>query len=899
MLPLGTAVAVAVRNLGRVFSHQGALFVATQSVTSNQYNCDSKKMSSSTKVTREWHPPAADGAHTAPLMLYNSFVDEKVPFVPAAGSNSRQISWYACGPTVYDVAHMGHARNYLSFDIVRRVLEDYFGYNCLMVMNVTDVDDKIILRARRNYLLAQYKGSGKTADEVKAYAVKAIQDAIAKQHSKVAELHEQVSKAEAELQAMGDDKKQSFAQRKVNELEAAVKGEALKCKQAEEALADLEAFQLTGAPDQTDSLLALGGDYVSEALDRELGAAVTDPAVFRAHAAKYEREFLEDMDALGCRRPDVLTRVSEYMTEIIGYVQRILDNGMAYASNGSVYFDTQSFRVCGHTYGKLNPWAVGSAALAAEGESNFETSEKRSPQDFALWKTAKPGEPAWDSPWGMGRPGWHIECSAMASSIIGSRLDIHSGGEDLRFPHHDNELAQAEAYYHTDGCKQWVNYFLHCGHLHIEGLKMSKSLKNFVTIREALQTFNARQLRLMFVLQPWNKTMMYGEQSRAEMKAREAQLKNFFQNVEAAVRGLEINATEQRWHADEFELNNRILSTQTAVDQALRDNINTPAAMDAIADLIKAVNKYLEKKDAGAARPMLLRKAAAYVTRILSVFGIVDGPSDRTGFTEASTSAAANDEMGPRCLDVFAAFRDEIRAMAKSKTDHKDVAAACDRLRDQTLKDLGVQLEGTNGTVRWRLADLAAKPSDTTSRYLDALAAFRGEVCAMAVAAAEPREVLAACDRLRDQTLVELGVRLEDRPEGKAVWKLDDPAAMREEIAARAAVAASAARKKLEGAVDRKAKELEKLEGLAAMPSVQEALADKYSQFDSSNGEPTHDKEGKLLEGKAKDKARKDFEKAIKVREPLSKKLAEDPEALDKMRAEVEELRRQLEKLSA
>ncbi|EFJ42920.1 hypothetical protein VOLCADRAFT_66444 [Volvox carteri f. nagariensis] len=637
-------------------------------------------MSSNTKITREWYPPAADGTQTAPLMLYNSFVDEKVPFVPVAGPNSRQITWYACGPTVYDVAHMGHARNYLSFDIVRRVLEDYFGYNCLMVMNVTDVDDKIILRARRNYLLAQYKRSGKTPDE----------------HTEERHVDGKRAGADARMESSGR-RKGGLGEKMTSRSSPASSLELEKAvAPAPRALQLLE----TGASAPVDALIDLGGDYVAEALDRELGAAVTDPSVFRAHAAKYEREFLEDMDALGCRRPDVLTRVSEYMPEIVNYVQRILDNGMAYVSNGSVYFDTQNFRACGHTYGKLNPWAVGSAALAAEGESNFETSEKRSLQDFALWKASKPGEPVWDSPWSQGRPGWHIECSAMASTIIGSRLDLHSGGEDLRFPHHDNELAQAEAYYHTEW---WVNYFLHCGHLHIEGLKMSKSLKNFITIREALQTFNARQLRLMFVLQPWNKTMMYGEQARAEMKAREAQLKNFFQNVEAAVRGQDICTTEQRWQPEDFELNSRILGAQTAVDLALRDNINTPAAMDALSELIKAVNKYLEKK-VGAARPLLLRKAASYVTRILSVFGLVDGPGDRYS--------------------------------------------------------------------TWQLASPSAKVSAGTSRYLDALVAFRQEVCAMAAAAAEPREVLAACDRLRDQTLVDLGVRLEDRPEGTAVgWE--------------------------------------------------------------------------------------------------------------------------------
>lgn len=138
------------------------------------------------------------------------------------------------------------------------------------------------------------------------------------------------------------------------------------------------------------------------------------------------------------------------------------------------------YRSSGHTYGKLNPWAVGSAALAGE---TTDCGGKRHPSDFALWKNAKPGEPVWESPWGLGRPGWHIECSAMASAIIGQTLDIHTGGEDLRFPHHDNELAQAEAHYHSEGCCQWVNYFMHSGHLGIEGLKMSKSLKNFITIR--------------------------------------------------------------------------------------------------------------------------------------------------------------------------------------------------------------------------------------------------------------------------------------------------------------------------------------------------------------------------------------------------------------------------------
>lgn len=179
--------------------------------------------------------------------------------------------------------------------------------------------------------------------------------------------------------------------------------------------------------------------------------------------------------------PDVLTRVSEYIPQILKCISGILDNKFAYVSNESVYFDTAAFSKT-HSYAKLEPENLGNTKLANEGEGSLSsgTSDKKNPSDFALWKKSKEGEPKWESPWGWGRPGWHIECSAMASDILGAVLDIHSGGEDLRFPHHDNELAQSEAFF---GSQQWVNYFIHSGHLHINGCKMSKSLKNFITIK--------------------------------------------------------------------------------------------------------------------------------------------------------------------------------------------------------------------------------------------------------------------------------------------------------------------------------------------------------------------------------------------------------------------------------
>jgi len=190
----------------------------------------------------------------------------------------------------------------------------------------------------------------------------------------------------------------------------------------------------------------------------------SDQSIFTNLTQAMEKAFNDDMTALNVLPPDAVTRVTEYVPQIINFVQRIIDKGFAYEANGSVYFDIAAFEKAGNTYARLRPESKNDKALQEEGEGSLSKGlegKKRS-GDFALWKKSKPGEPWWPSPWGPGRPGWHIECSVMASDKLGEQMDIHSGGIDLAFPHHDNELAQSEAYFYEAGKGEhtWVNYFL-------------------------------------------------------------------------------------------------------------------------------------------------------------------------------------------------------------------------------------------------------------------------------------------------------------------------------------------------------------------------------------------------------------------------------------------------------
>ncbi|XP_055470665.1 cysteine--tRNA ligase, cytoplasmic isoform X2 [Psammomys obesus] len=587
------------------------------------------------RVQPQWSPPP--GTEPCKLRLYNSLTRNKDVFIPQDG---KKVTWYCCGPTVYDASHMGHARSYISFDILRRVLRDYFQYDVFYCMNITDIDDKIIRRARQNYLFEQYR-------EQKPAAAQLLKD-----------VHAALKPFSVKLSETTDPDKRQMLERIQNSV-----------KLATEPLE--QAVHSSTSAEEVDScvqvLLEEAKDLLSDWLDSTGGSEVTDNSIFSKLPKFWEAEFHKDMEALNVLPPDVLTRVSEYVPEIVNFVQKIVDNGYGYASNGSVYFDTAKFAASEkHSYGKLVPEAVGDQKALQEGEGDLSISadrlsEKRSPNDFALWKASKPGEPSWPCPWGKGRPGWHIECSAMAGTLLGASMDIHGGGFDLRFPHHDNELAQSEAYFEND-C--WVRYFLHTGHLTIAGCKMSKSLKNFITIKDALKKHSARQLRLAFLMHSWKDTLDYSSNTMESALQYEKFMNEFFLNVKDILRApVDITGQFEKWEAEEVELNKNFYDKKTAVHEALCDNVDTRTVMEEMRALI---------------------------------FGAIEEESS-LGFPVGGPGTNLNLESTVMpYLQVLSEFREGVRKVAREKKV-LEVLQLSDALRDDILPELGVRFEDHEG----------------------------------------------------------------------------------------------------------------------------------------------------------------------------------------------------------
>ncbi|EIN11529.1 hypothetical protein PUNSTDRAFT_131692 [Punctularia strigosozonata HHB-11173 SS5] len=767
----------------------------------------------SSSYQSSWTPPTRRTEEPV-LKVYNSLTRSKTDFIPEDG---RHVKWYNCGPTVYDSSHMGHARNYVTQDVLRRIMTDYFGYDVHFVMNVTDIDDKIILRARQNHLIEQLRErttvltpsfvnetreswaafilSKKLSKGLPAEDLPAPGKEAESWPSLVQRFNDKNWRAEGLKRDEKFEMNFNSANRTFNAIAA-----------AESALKSGDTSQ-----EAAHRLIEEAKDVLAISLDQQYGASVTDPSIFRKLAAYWEDQFFNDMRRLRVRDPDTLTRVSEYVPENVAFVEKIIQNGYAYEADGSVWFDVEAFDgKNGHEYAKIEPWSKGNEDLRAEGEGALSVKSKtKSKADFALWKSSKPGEPSWPSPWGPGRPGWHLECSVMASAVLGPKIDIHSGGIDLAFPHHDNELAQSEAYHN---CGSWVNYFLHTGHLHIEGLKMSKSLKNFITIDEILQRYSARQLRLAFLTQQWNAKVDFSEASMSgEVKTIEAAFNNFFTNVKALIdqaraRGPKVDS-HHGYETPERELVDSLHQSQTAFRAALCDSFNTPEALNVLRELVSKTNIYINARGAANVNVTVIENNARWVGDMLRMFGLGEGERRELGWGQERPEGEENvnrEEILMPYLRTLSSFRDSVRQVAIAN-------------RENALK-----------------------------------------------------EILTLCDKLRDNDLVPLGVALDDQDDGKALVKLVNPADLiRARDEKRAAQEAKAAEKAARAEAERRKRiaRLEKgrvpPEEMFKPPNVPEGT---YGSWDDK-GIPLTDGEGKELSKNAIKKATKDWGNQKKLHE--------------------------------
>jgi cysteinyl-tRNA synthetase len=415
-----------------------------------------------------------------PLKLYNTLTRHKEEFLPL---QPPAVGMYVCGITPYDETHLGHARAYVTFDVIRRYLE-YSGYQVKHIQNITDIDDKIIAKARE-------KGVG-----------------------------------------------------------------------------------------------------VSEI------------------AEKYTASFYEVMDKLNVKRATEYPKATDNIDGMVRWIDGLLGLGYAYQLDDGVYFEVDKF----DGYGKLS----GKKKEEQEPGARVQTDQKKkSPLDFALWKKAKPGEPAWPSPWGDGRPGWHIECTVMSTKYLGEQFDIHGGGLDLEFPHHENETAQTEA---LTGKSPWVKYWLHNGFVNVNKQKMSKSLGNFFTLKDIFQKYDPMVIRFFLLMTHYRSPINYSDTEIDSVKEGYERIRKFINDLDFLMtRSTAISEEQEEVKLEAEDMAEDFISFKDRFRAAMDDDFNTAGALAAIFDLIKFCRKTL---DEGEAEKECLELMRGTVVELCGVLGL-------------------------------------------------------------------------------------------------------------------------------------------------------------------------------------------------------------------------------------------------------------------------------------
>lgn len=393
--------------------------------------------------------------------------------------------------------------------------------------------------------------------------------------------------------------------------------------------------------------------------DKIIAQAIEENISFKDVADKYAQAFLDDCTALGIKAPHQQPRATDVMDSIISYIATLVAKGHAYEANGDVYFDTSSLPSYGSLSGKKTEEQLVGARIA-------ENPYKRNPTDFTLWKHSKPGEPIWQSPWGEGRPGWHTECVVMSQKYLGESFDIHGGGIDLIFPHHENELAQAVA---ITG-KPLANYWMHNGFLNIDGEKMSKSLKNFFTARDILQEYDPEAIRFFFLSKHYRSPIDFNRDLMEESKRA---VDNFYTALK------ELKYDDLNWHsANSSGMEQDDCTTiQDDFDAAMEDDFNTAKAISVLFDL--------SKRSRNQALPITQRyQYATLLVKLGSVLGFFQNLETRL------------QERKPDKLDDLINLIVAYRSDARSRKDW----AMSDRIRDD-LANLGIELKDTPQGCTW------------------------------------------------------------------------------------------------------------------------------------------------------------------------------------------------------
>ena len=499
------------------------------------------------------NPPASAKAATRSAVSFNDTRTGEI--AELLTREDGKVSIYACGPTVYDSPHIGHARTALTYDVIRRYLV-WRGYEVRFVMNITDIDDKIINRAA---------DEGRTTEEV---------------------------------------------------------------------------------------------------------------------AETYEAVYLEQMDRLGIMRPDAMPHATEYVAEMIAVISELVERDVGYViDDAGVYFEVAKFAGYGQLVGQDPEVLLEGSGMRVEMDER-----KRSPQDFALWKAAKPGEPSWDSPWMPGRPGWHIECVAMSLSLLGEGFDIHGGGTDLVFPHHENELAQAEAAGHRFA-QRWV----HSAMVNVEGEKMAKSVGNFRTVEALLDHWQPDAVRLSMLQTHYRSTMELSDNALGSAAEGLARIAAFLRMSEAALAGSKLAAGDVAEHPVYLE----------AVDgfrAAMDDDFTTPKAVATVFEAVRRGNTALNEGDMPTTAAAL--KAVRELCGALGLFG---GASDPQGnsVSELAGEKLAGEKLTGTVEDSEAEEIQKLVNLRQAAREAKDFAAA-DELRDRLSREFQVDVEDTPHGPVWR-----------------------------------------------------------------------------------------------------------------------------------------------------------------------------------------------------